>query len=105
LALRWWSPLAAATAGLLFAIQPVHVEAVANVVGRAELLAGAALLGMALVHSAPRPLTTTRVIAVGLLAAAALASKETGVVAPLVAWATVRLRSDAPTANTRRVTI
>jgi len=105
LALRWWSPLAAATAGLLFAIQPLHVEAVANVVGRAELLAGAAFLGMALVISAPGSLSTARVVTVGLLAAAALAAKETGVVAPLVAWATVRMRSDATAASTRRVTI
>jgi tetratricopeptide (TPR) repeat protein len=34
-------PLAAAIAGLLFAAHPVHTEAVASVVGRAELLAAA----------------------------------------------------------------
>lgn len=36
---RWLSPLAAAAAGLVFAVHPVHVEAVANIVARNELLA------------------------------------------------------------------
>ncbi len=39
LAWRLLSPAGAAAAGLLFAVHPVHVEAVANVVGRAEVLA------------------------------------------------------------------
>src|SRR5579863_6054102 len=34
LALRWWPAPAALTAGLWFAIHPVHAEAVANIVGR-----------------------------------------------------------------------
>ena len=34
-------PLTGVIAGLLFAVHPVHVEAVANVVGRAELMAAA----------------------------------------------------------------
>src|SRR5256714_5612597 len=49
---RWLSPIAAAAAGLVFAWHPVHVEAVASLVGRAELLAAAAILGGVL--SAPR---------------------------------------------------
>ena len=40
LARRWTDDAAALIAGLLFAVHPVHVEAVANVVGRAELMAG-----------------------------------------------------------------
>lgn len=36
---RWAGLEAALAAGLLFAVHPVHVEAVANVVGRAELMA------------------------------------------------------------------
>jgi protein O-mannosyl-transferase len=35
---RLWTPAGALFGGLLFAVHPVHVEAVANVVGRAELL-------------------------------------------------------------------
>jgi protein O-mannosyl-transferase len=39
LARRWADTTGALVAGLLFAVHPVHVEAVANVVGRAELMA------------------------------------------------------------------
>ncbi len=39
LARRWLAGLGAAVAASLFAVHPVHVEAVANVVGRAEVLA------------------------------------------------------------------
>jgi hypothetical protein len=39
LARRWTDDASALVAGLLFAVHPVHVEAVANVVGRAELMA------------------------------------------------------------------
>ena len=39
LARRWAGETAALVAGLVFAVHPVHVEAVANVVGRAELMA------------------------------------------------------------------
>jgi hypothetical protein len=74
---------AALVAGLVFAVHPVHVEAVANVVGRNELMAGLfTLLGVyaALVRQS-----------VGLSAAAiagGLLSKENAAVAPaLIAWA------------------
>lgn len=40
----WLLPVGALGAGLLFAIHPVHVEAVANVVGRPEILAALGLL-------------------------------------------------------------
>src|SRR6059058_3619228 len=40
LAGRWSGERAALAAGLLFAVHPVHVEAVANIVGRAEVMAG-----------------------------------------------------------------
>lgn len=103
-ALQWWPPLSAALAGLLFAVQPVHVEAVANVVGRAELLAGVALLALTLVVSAPGPLSAVRLVAVALIAALAVGAKETGVVAPVIAWATIRLRDDARSRDVSRVT-
>jgi len=83
LARRWLDPAGALVAGLLFAVHPVHVEAVANVVGRAELMAAvfsvltvyAALAGKPAVWSAAA-------FALGLL------SKENAAVAPaLVVWA------------------
>jgi len=107
LALQWWPPGAAFAAGLWFAIHPVHVEAVANVVGRSELMCAAALLALGIVtvraaqsstvatvtfSTAPLPddpgtADTRHLLLVGVLAAAAMASKETGIAAPVIAWA------------------
>jgi len=50
LARRWSGDRAALAAGLLFAVHPVHVEAVANIVGRAELMA--ALFALLAVYAA-----------------------------------------------------
>jgi tetratricopeptide (TPR) repeat protein len=62
-------PLAAATlAGLLFAAHPIHVEAVANVVGRAELLAA---LGVLVAWLAARRATGGERLASGQATAAA----------------------------------
>ena len=58
LALAWLTPPGALAAGLLFAVHPLHVEAVANVVGRAELLAAIALLGLILLARRYRRATT-----------------------------------------------
>src|SRR5256884_7182612 len=41
LARRWADTTGGLVAGVMFAVHPVHVEAVANVVGRAELMAAA----------------------------------------------------------------
>ena len=101
LALRWWPAPAALAAGLWFAIDPVHAEAVANIVGRSELVCGAALLGLALLGTAapPAPPATPASGSAGpgydrvtlwlafALAGCAMASKETGVVAPGLVWA------------------
>lgn len=43
-ALAWLPPLGALVAGLLFAVHPIHVEAVSNIVGRGELLAANGVL-------------------------------------------------------------
>ena len=68
-------PLTGLITGLLFAVHPVHVEAVANVVGRAELMAAAgyaaALLCALRVERRPIYL-----IGVALAAAFGMASKE-----------------------------
>lgn len=85
LARRWSGGTAALIAGLLFAVHPVHVEAVANVVGRSELMA--ALFAVLAVYAALAHGSvgwSTAALALGLL------SKENAAVAPgLVAWAWV----------------
>jgi len=77
---------AASVAATLFAVHPVHVEAVANVVGRAELLAALfLLLGLlALCPGAGRPRPGHALLA-GLAFLAALLSKETAVCYPAIA--------------------
>jgi protein O-mannosyl-transferase len=70
---------------LVFAVHPVHTEAVANIVGQAELVAALVILGGCLVHisrpagvavSWPRRLVLVALFAVGLL------TKESAVVLP-----------------------
>ena len=74
-----WLPLAgAAAAGLVFACHPVHVEAVASLVGRAELLTAAGILGAVLAARRGR-----WVIALGC-ATLAMFSKEHGVIVSVV---------------------
>jgi len=70
-------------AGLLFAVHPVHVEAVANVVGRAELMAAVfAVLAVYAALSGKPVGWSAAALAFGLL------SKENAAVAPaLVVWA------------------
>ncbi len=82
----------AAIAALLFAVHPVHTEAVANTVGRAELLsAGFVLAGALLVlaHHAKR--SVWRELAAALAFLAALTSKETAVCYPGVVFAAMLL--------------
>jgi Flp pilus assembly protein TadD len=51
---RLTAPLPAAAGALLFAVHPVHSEAVANVVGRAELLAALFFVAACLLYLGPR---------------------------------------------------
>lgn len=90
----------------LFAVHPVHVEAVANVVGQAELLAGGfALLGTLLFLWRPGGRGWFRGLRAGGVGAAyllALGSKEIAVTLPvllvLLAWV-VEARKDGPEAG------
>ena len=85
LARRWAGVAAALTAGLLFAVHPVHVEAIANVIGRAELMAavGACLAVYAAV-------VRGSVLGCALALVGGLLSKENAAVAPgLIVWAWV----------------
>jgi hypothetical protein len=81
LARRWLPRGAAFGAALLFAVHPVHVEAVAGIVGRSDLLAAFFLLG-ALLTAVPggsgerRKGGMGRWVAVSVLFALALGSKE-----------------------------
>ncbi len=82
---RWVSATAALAAGLLFAVHPVHVEAVASVIGRAELMAAVgtclAVYGAVVLDSVA---WSALFLVIGLL------SKENAAVAPaLIAWAWV----------------
>ena len=83
----------AVVAALWFAVQPVHVEVVANVVGRGELLAAAGYLGAVLAYlslgdSAPNGLRGLRagalVLAVLAGAAVAFGAKEHALTLPAV---------------------
>ncbi|HVH10153.1 MAG TPA: hypothetical protein VM736_10175 [Gemmatimonadales bacterium] len=83
LARRLVDPTAGVVAGLLFAVHPLHVEAIANVVGRAEPMA--ALFAVLTIYAALADWPAAwspAAFALGLL------SKENAVVAPaLVVWA------------------
>lgn len=79
-------PIMAAVPGaLLFAAHPVHVEAVANVVGRAEVLAGLFSIAALLVwcRAAPdRPMRIGSIAAVVVLYLLAVLSKESAIMLP-----------------------
>ncbi|HXF94510.1 MAG TPA: hypothetical protein VNI61_00270 [Gemmatimonadales bacterium] len=72
---RWLPHPGALAAGLIFGLHPVHVEAVAGLVGRADLLAGAGVLGAVLL--ARRRWWIAALLCAGL----AMLSKEHGVIA------------------------
>ena len=84
LARRVMAPGWAMLASLLFAVHPVHVEAVANVVGLSELLCTGLVLGSVLLALQGLASEFNRWYRLGVLALAMLAalSKETGFVTP-----------------------
>jgi len=71
---------AAAVGALIFAVLPVHVEAVANVAGRKDLLAAAFAIGAVLAHARAMRRGGASLIVPPLLVAGALLSKESGLV-------------------------
>ena len=76
---RLFEPAAALFGGLVFAVHPVHVEAVANIVGRAELLAAVFVFAACLVWDGAGKFRTA---AVAGLYALALLSKESAIMLP-----------------------
>jgi tetratricopeptide (TPR) repeat protein len=100
------SPTGACIAGLLFAVHPVHVEAVAGVVGRAEILAAGLTLAAVLLHRAA-------LIGAGRMADLALAgapvaillamlSKESAFTAPVLVAICDDWAGGGPTSGRRR---
>lgn len=73
---------AALVAGLLFAVHPIHVEAVANIVGRAELLCALGSFGALVLFL--RPMSGARAVAITGCFVLALLSKEQGMFVPLM---------------------
>ena len=84
--LRHYASNTAAIAGaLLFAVHPLHTEAVANIVGQAELWAGLSVVGASVVFLGRRgdePLSLARLLAIAALYAMGLAAKEHSIVLP-----------------------
>lgn len=78
----WWAALAG---GLVFAVHPIHTEAVANVVGRSELLTALFALAASVVYmQAVREggISLAKTVFIAALYAAGSLSKEAAVVIP-----------------------
>lgn len=71
-------------AGILFAVHPIHVEAVANVVGRAELMCALGVIGAMHLFLAEGPLTRGRIAGIFGCFVLAILSKEQGMLVPLL---------------------
>lgn len=82
---RFTRPLSGFAGALIFAVHPVHAEAVANIVGQAEILAATLVLAACLVHS-HRPdgvaVAWPRRLVLACLFVPALTTKESAVVLP-----------------------
>ena len=76
------TPLLALVGGALFAVHPVHSEAIANGVGRGDALMTFFILLGVLAYLRPWPAEWMRVALVAAAYALALGSKENGVVLP-----------------------
>jgi tetratricopeptide (TPR) repeat protein len=105
LARQLLTPAWAAVAAVLFAVHPVHVEAVANVVGLSELLSAIFVLASVLMalrgtRNGFTPITRMGVTACGMLAAV---SKEQGFIAPALVLISASIACPPPGAALRRV--
>ena len=93
-------------AGVLFAVHPVHVEAVAYIVGRAELLStGAMLWAMILALGKLRPM---RIASIAVLLVVGLFCKEQAILLPIFIGGLFLLRNPGYTsgaANMRKILI
>ena len=88
-------PMAAAVGGLIFAVHPVHIEVVVDVPGTAEMLAAIFGLSAVLLHlRAPKGYGLARALAVTVLYALAVLSKESGAALPLLLFLLDAARTD-----------
>jgi protein O-mannosyl-transferase len=95
---RWCRAGTAVVVGLLFAALPIHVENVASIVGRADVLAAMAGLGAVLIGVPTRPdaavVAPWRAVVAAALYGVGLLCKETIALLPVLAawlaWVTVR---------------
>jgi hypothetical protein len=78
-------------AGLLFACHPIHSEAVAGIVGRAELGCAIGVIG-AMVLFVKRPVTIPRAWAIFAISVVAMLSKEQGLLLPFLLGALIPVR-------------
>lgn len=79
-------PVAAGLAALLFVVHPVHVEAVANVVGQAELWAALFGLTALLLALDDTRAPGVRLVGASLAYALALGGKEIAITVPALLW-------------------
>jgi hypothetical protein len=85
------STLAAGIAGVAFAVHPIHVEAVAGIVGRAELLCAAGIVGAMILALSPQ-LRPGHLVGIGVCTLVALLSKEQGMLLPPLVGVVLYLR-------------
>ena len=97
--------LPALVGGVLFAAHPVHSEAVANVVGRAELYSALFVLGACLLFWKGRGLSpawrVARLLGIGALYIMGLGSKEMAVTLPALLVLLALVRNDGERATER----
>jgi hypothetical protein len=92
------STAAAFIAGLLFAAHPIHVEVIANIIGRAETMCALGAVGALILFL--RPLTIARVLAIWACMVLAILSKEQGLLVPLMLLLALPLRKRSATVIT-----
>lgn len=93
---RFFQPAGALIGGLLFALHPLHAEAVANIVGRSEMMAATFFLAACIAWDSRTLSFATRVVLSALCYALALFSKESAVVLPGVLLLIDLVRRERP---------
>lgn len=96
---KFFRPVAALAGGLIFALHPVHVEAVANVVGRSELMAATFYFAACLAWSTRALSSLTRALLAALCFTFALFAKESAITLPAVLLLIDAVQSDSRLTN------
>ena len=101
-AARLAGSIAAWISGVLFAVHPVHVEAVAGLVGPPSLRARLRCLARLLIFLKPGRLSKQRMVAIAFCFVAAVLCKEQGILLPLLLLFAYPLRGGWNDADTRK---